>query len=79
MQQDFGDDDEDSEDESFNDSGDDDDDDEDEEDEKSDSQQKGGDVDMIDEECDKREVKALQKEVGNIDLKAGRPKRAGRK
>lgn len=75
--QDFGDDDEDSEDESFNDSGDDDDDDEDEEDEKEGDQEK--DVDMIDEECDKREVKALQKEVGNIDLKGPRPKRTGRK
>lgn len=71
----FDDDDEDSEDESFNDSGEDDDDDEEEEDEKEVSK----DVDMIDEELDKKELKALQKETGDIDLKGGRPKRTGRK
>jgi hypothetical protein len=31
------------------------------------------------EELDKLEVKALQKEVGEVDLNAGRPRRTGRK
>jgi hypothetical protein len=31
---------------------------------------------MIDSDVDKKELKALQKEAGNIDLKGGRPKRA---
>lgn len=35
----------------------------------------GSDVDMIDEELDKKELKALQKEAGKIDTKSGRPKR----
>jgi hypothetical protein len=34
---------------------------------------------MIDSDVDKKELKALQKEAGNIDLKGGRPKRAQRK
>ncbi len=39
----------------------------------------GSDVQMIDSDVDKKELKALQKEAGNIDLKGGRPKRAQRK
>jgi hypothetical protein len=30
---------------------------------------------MIDSELDQKELKALQKEVENVDVKAGRPKR----
>jgi len=30
---------------------------------------------MIDEDIDKNELKAIQKNVGDIDLKGGRPKR----
>jgi hypothetical protein len=30
---------------------------------------------MIDSEPDQKELKALQKEVENVDVKAGRPKR----
>jgi len=34
-----------------------------------------GDVDMIDEDVDKNELRAIQKDVEEIDLKAGRPRR----
>lgn len=42
-------------------------------------QESGSDVDMIDEELDKKELKSLQKEVGDIDYTGGRPKRGQRK
>lgn len=62
------DDEEESEDESFHAKDSDDDDDDDEEDGEDD-------VEMVDEELDNHEVKALQKDVGKIDIKSGRPKR----
>jgi len=34
-----------------------------------------GDVDMIDEDVDKNELRAIQKDVEEMDLKAGRPRR----
>jgi len=34
---------------------------------------------MIDSELDQQEVKALQKEVGKVDMKEGRPKRNAKK
>jgi hypothetical protein len=69
MAEDDNDDEEESEDESFNDEGDggsggD-----------SESAEFENDSDMVDEECNKNEVKALQKEVGNVDVNKGRPKR----
>lgn len=34
---------------------------------------------MVDSSVDKNELKALQKEAGNVDIKAGRPRRGQKK
>jgi len=62
---------EESEDESFEDKGD-----EESEDSEDSEGGSGNDDNMVDEEMDKQELKALQKESGaNVDVKGGRPKR----
>lgn len=73
-------DDEESEDESFNagDEGSDDDEEGEAEDEEA-SEMPSEDVDMVDSSVDKNELKALQKEPGVVDVKAGRPKRGQKK
>lgn len=64
------DDEEESEDESFNDQG---------NDSESSDPDDEGDSEMIDSELDKKEVKHLQKEVGDFNIDAPRPKRVVKK